>query len=181
MEALVDGLYRDWYACLVRYALSVAGSLQTAEDVVQESFMALYRELLDGQHIDSPKGWTLCVVRRELIKLTRQQERHGGPFQSLSDFADFPDRHADEQGQCTQDWTIGDLLGVLSRREQEVILMRVKGLKYRQIASALGVSINSVKTLLARALKKMRKVSETGASQAGSSLEADEDTVQIKV
>ncbi len=180
MEALVDGLYRDWYACLVRYALRMAGSLHTAEDVVQESFTALYRELTDGRHIVNPKGWTLCVVRRELIKLERQQARHGGRFQSLSDSTDLPDRRTDEQIPDTRDCTIGDLLEVLSRREEEVVLMRVKGLKYRQIGSALGISTNSVKTLLTRALKKMRKVSEQRLLGARDPLEADENAT-IKV
>jgi RNA polymerase sigma factor (sigma-70 family) len=48
---------------------------------------------------------------------------------------------------------IRSLLSVLSPREEEVLLLRLESLKYREIASQLGISMNSVNTLLARALQ----------------------------
>jgi DNA-binding CsgD family transcriptional regulator len=48
------------------------------------------------------------------------------------------------------------LLHVLTRREGEVLLLRLESLKYREIADQLGISINSVNTLLSRALKKLQ-------------------------
>ena len=47
----------------------------------------------------------------------------------------------------------------ITRREEEVLLLRLKALKYRRIAAQLGISPNSVKTLLARALRKMQRAS----------------------
>ena len=46
--------------------------------------------------------------------------------------------------------------GVLTVREEEVVLLRLQSLKYREIASQLGISDKSVCTLLARALKKLQ-------------------------
>jgi RNA polymerase sigma factor (sigma-70 family) len=51
---------------------------------------------------------------------------------------------------------IRSLLSVLSPREEEVLLLRLEALKYREIADQLGISINSVNTLLARALRKLQ-------------------------
>jgi len=39
----VDALYREHGLGLVRFALMLAGDQQTAEDVVQEAFLGLYR------------------------------------------------------------------------------------------------------------------------------------------
>jgi RNA polymerase sigma factor (sigma-70 family) len=49
-------------------------------------------------------------------------------------------------------------LCLLSRREEEVLLLRLEAMKYREIADQLGISMNSVNTILARALQKLRKV-----------------------
>jgi RNA polymerase sigma factor (sigma-70 family) len=51
---------------------------------------------------------------------------------------------------------IRDLLSVLSPREEEVLLLRLEALKYREIADQLGISMNSVNALLARALRKLQ-------------------------
>jgi RNA polymerase sigma factor (sigma-70 family) len=49
------------------------------------------------------------------------------------------------------------LLSLLSRREEEVLLLRLEAMKYRKIADHLGISMNSVNTLLARALRKLHE------------------------
>jgi RNA polymerase sigma factor (sigma-70 family) len=51
---------------------------------------------------------------------------------------------------------IRSLLSVLSPREEEVLLLRLESLKYREIADQLGISITSVDNLLARALRKLQ-------------------------
>ena len=51
---------------------------------------------------------------------------------------------------------IRDLLSVLSPREEEVLLLRLDALKYREIADQLGISMNSVNALLARALRNLQ-------------------------
>jgi RNA polymerase sigma factor (sigma-70 family) len=52
---------------------------------------------------------------------------------------------------------IHNLLSVLSPREEEVLLLRLEALKYWEIAEQLGIGLNSVNTLLARALRKLQR------------------------
>lgn len=158
-DELLNSLFEEWYSSLVRYAMRAGGSLAVAEDAVQEAFMSLYRELLQGREIGNPKGWTLCVVRREIVRRYREETRHGGPFQPLSEMADAAGPRAEERLPEWQDDDVIRLFRVLSRREEEVLLLRLKALKYRQIAVELGIGSNSVKTLLARALRKMQRAS----------------------
>jgi DNA-directed RNA polymerase specialized sigma24 family protein len=49
------------------------------------------------------------------------------------------------------------LPSVLTPREEQVLLLRLEALKYREIADQLGSSMNSVNTLLARALRKLQR------------------------
>src|SRR6185312_7297835 len=55
-------------------------------------------------------------------------------------------------------------LDLLSAREEEVLLLRLQSLKYREIAERLGIGSKSVCTLLARALKKLQ-IAASGAPQ----------------
>jgi RNA polymerase sigma-70 factor (ECF subfamily) len=151
---LVGSMFSQWYPSLVRYAWKATGSVDLAEDLVQEVFMRLYRELRNGKTIHEPKSWTLCVLRHEIGKEKRgQQKRQAVEDMNLEELPgpvqpDFVGIETDE---------LTDLLAVLSRREEEVVLLRLASLKYREIAARLGISANAVNTLLARALRKLQK------------------------
>ena len=157
----VSSLFGDWYAPLLRYACRATGCLETAEDLVQEAFTALYRALVEGKQVQNPRAWTLCVVRRRIVDRQREQHRRGGVLLSLSDIGDV----AESRGPATAvEWEgdrVTQLLAAVSAREEEVLLLRIKGLKYRQIAAALEISTNSVKTL-ARGIRKMQQASGGG-------------------
>jgi RNA polymerase sigma-70 factor (ECF subfamily) len=173
-KALVSGLYSEWYGPLVRYAYRSTGSLEAAEDVVQASFMELYRALLVGAAIENPKGWTLCVVRREIVDKLRERKRHGGAFLALSEAENLAARRVEPEPGGWEEQSLTRLLEGLSAREEEVLLLRAQAMKYRQIAAELSISINSVKTLLARAIRKMQ---HTAAARGGTGTKRHGDTI----
>ena len=127
--------------------------------------MALYRDLRHGKRIDSPKAWTLCVVRREISKHERNQRRRRTQTQALAMLDALP---GSDQGAKDAAAELDELLrlcSIMTRREEEVIHLRMHGHKYREIAAHLGISTNSVSTLLARAVRKLQKVA--GAKSRG--------------
>lgn len=145
---LVTGLFDCWYMSLVRYALRTTGNYELAEDTAQETFMQLYQALRSGKNIEHPKAWTICVLRRAMSRCM-QDRTLVEPFDEEivgSSVNEAPTR-LDLHG----------LLSVLSPREEEVLLLRLGSLKYREIADQLDISINSVNTLLARALRKLQQ------------------------
>jgi RNA polymerase sigma-70 factor (ECF subfamily) len=148
---VVDALFNSWYDAMVRYATRLTGSVGEAEEVVQEAFLQLFDQLCSGTIIRNSRAWTFCVIRRGA---GRRIEHHLKREVSLDDtdllesLATAPDIAAD-----------GDLermLAVLTRREVDVVLLRLESMKYREIGSALGISGNSVNVLLARALRKLQ-------------------------
>lgn len=151
---LVSELYESLYSQLLRYATHSARSLELAEDVVQEAFTRLYRELRRGQAIESPKAWAFCVVRREIARRLREDSAFGvrEPLEKLDEAA-LPQTAAFNPVEVDE---VGRLLRFLSPREAEVLLLRLGSLKYREIGTELGISAKSVATLLARALGKLR-------------------------
>ena len=152
---LLNDLFDTWYPSLLRYAYRLTGNLEQAEDVVQDAFLALYRDLCRGVRIANAKGWTLIVVRREVLRLVRHHRMEGISV-PLEDAESSPAMSTDPK---LEEFLFGDvarLFGVLSAREEEVLLLRIESLKYREIGELLGISANSVTTLLSRAIKKLR-------------------------
>ena len=118
--------------------------------------MLLYRELATENVIRNPRAWTLCIVRRQIA---RQMRGYGSREVSLEnvDFVNVArSRRLDDPDLGLEYHEIERALGHLSPREQEVFLLRMESLKCREIATELEISINSVTTLLARALRKLR-------------------------
>lgn len=163
---LVSCLFESWYSSVVRYAFRLAGNFELAEDMVQEAFMLLYSELRRGTRIDSPKGWTLCVVRRQISKYLKSAINKAGLHEPLDLLDTIPlcGYHWREPAFDQDDAT--KLLSLLTSREEEVLLLRMEALKYREIASLLGISPNSVNTLLARAIRKLQRAVGKSTGQA---------------
>lgn len=156
---LIETLFHTWGPCLVRYAYRLTWDREAADDLVQESFLALYQALRSGMEIENPRAWTLVVVRRLVAVRRRNQARRDEALLAPEELAWIEDPRRlpgdDEEPDAVS------LLHVLSAREREVVLMRIEGRKYREIADALRISRKTVETLLARALKKLRKAAGT--------------------
>jgi RNA polymerase sigma-19 factor, ECF subfamily len=148
---LVTALYDRWYFSLVRYALRSTENYEIAEDLAQETLMQLYQALRAGKDIEHPKAWSLCVLRRAMNRQMNERSR----FEQLEGVEIASETPSDMAGFFALA-DIRALLSVLSTREEEVLLLRLEAMKYREIADQLGISINSVNTLLARALRKLQ-------------------------
>ncbi len=163
----MEALFASWRPSLFRYALRLCGAPDLAEDLVQEAFLALCRKSAEGEDIRDPRQWTLSVVRHQLSKHLRDRQRHGEELQppevleSVAAAAVFP------AWQSQRSSEMGDLLGVLTPREKEVILLRMESLKYQQIAARLGISPKTIAALLARALRKLQRAAGMLEAQFG--------------
>jgi RNA polymerase sigma-70 factor (ECF subfamily) len=146
---VVAALFDRWYMSLVRYALRTTANYELAEDLAQDTFLQLYQALRAGKKNEHPKAWTICVLRRAMNR--QMKDRTACEPLDESEIVGI----AENERPGLMD--IRGLLSVLSPREEEVLLLRIESLKYREIAEQLGININSVNTLLARALRKLQQ------------------------
>jgi RNA polymerase sigma-70 factor (ECF subfamily) len=147
-----SALFDSWGGSLVRYAFQLTWSRETAEDLGQEAFMALYADLRKVKKIDNPKAWVLAIVRNLAHKRYRDNHRHGEILEptEVMDTRCAPSPQED-------DWAdIKRMFSVLTPREAEVMRLRIQVLKYREIADQLKISDKTVAKLLARALRKLQ-------------------------
>lgn len=160
-ERIVTELFTSSYSAMVRYAAYRCGSLDLAEDLVQDSLGALYARLRDGHPVRKPRAWVMGTVHNKICKTWRKAQRQ--PEQAISrldlEKLPLPPDMPGGRNDSARPYLEG-FLSLLSPREREVILLRAQGLRYREIASRLGISSNSVGTLLLRAMRKMRAARE---------------------
>ena len=162
---LVSSLYETWYTSVVRYAARRMGSLQAAEDIVQDTFMQLYRELVAGHIVENPRAWTFCVVRRQVGHQAGVLRREMDQHESAEVLEKLPSGWVSPIELENDPDRLRRLLSTLTKREEEVIHLRLAAMKYREIAEALQISESSVNTLLIRALKKLKLAQTAGTRE----------------
>lgn len=119
-------------------------------DLVQDDYKAL---AAIGPPYDL-KAYLAVSARRRAIDFARRPRR-AVPLDEESAAAPEPTAAADP----AQARALSEAMRTLSRREQTLVrLFYHEGLKYREIARATGISMNSIGPTLQRAVEKLRSV-----------------------
>jgi RNA polymerase sigma-70 factor, ECF subfamily len=159
-------IFEAEYHRLFRYLDRVSGDPDLAADLVQEAFIRLYRR---GAMPDHPGVWLITVAlnlfrnvrstaaRRSRLLTTAWTRASPGAEQSMP--AQFQESGESERVRL--------VLGRLSQRDQQMLLLRAEGYRYHEIAAALSLNESSIGTLLARAKRAFRDAYEevSGASR----------------
>lgn len=160
MRSLVETHAAD----LTRYAASILGDTESAKDVVQESFIRLWRE--PRQDVaDHVRPWLFRVCRNCALDARRK----GGRMKSLSE-VDTATRPAEGKGpeeSAEQRDSHAQVMGLMQRlpeNQREVVRLKFQnGLSYKEIASVTELSVTNVGFLLHTALNTLRaQVAATG-------------------
>lgn len=143
-------LYNFRPLCL--YALHYLGEVDAAEDVVQECFMRLWEKLEEGTAVDNRRAYLYMTVRNRCLDHLRKK---GIPTESLrpgDTYGIIDDDDAQERSQTeARMWTALDSLPPKCR--EVFILSKRDGMKYEEIAEELGLSVNTVRNQISKALK----------------------------
>jgi len=152
-EAVV-ALYRSHYVALVRTAVLLVGDVATAEDVVQDSYIATYRAWWRLRDTSRAVPYLRRAVMNRAHSVLRQRavaDRHpDGPARDAAS--------AEEEALAAlARSSVLAALGALPPRQRQVIVLRYYAdLSEAQIAGALGVTTGSVKVHATRALNSLR-------------------------
>jgi RNA polymerase sigma-70 factor (TIGR02957 family) len=154
-------LYEDLRPKAFATAYRMLGSVSEAEDVVQEAFLRLYREVEGGARIESPEAYLVTVVTRlaidELRSARVRRESYVGewlPEPILTAEGADPARHAEIADSLSVGLLM--LLETLSPEERAVFLLReVFEYPHARIAEVLGKSDAAVRQLAVRARQRV--------------------------
>jgi RNA polymerase sigma-70 factor, ECF subfamily len=153
---------------LLRYLLALGLSRHDGEEIVQESFLALFQHLRQGKSRDNLRGWIFRVVRNLALK---KRAANGRLMTREVEFEDASPQQNVDQGLNPEEALRSKqrqrhLLAVvraLPEQDRSCLYMRASGLRYREIAQALGISLGSVAASLARSLAKLERADGVNA------------------
>jgi RNA polymerase sigma-70 factor (sigma-E family) len=153
-DQAVTALYTAYWQPLVRLAAMLTGDASVAEEIVQDSFVALHRR---WRHLADPAA-AHGYLRTSVVNGARSALRHRQVVERLRQpGAPAPAGPEDRAVQSTEDARVLAALRTLPRRQQEVLVLRYYAdLSEHEIASTLGVSRGAVKTHAHRGLAVLR-------------------------
>lgn len=160
-DALGD-LYENARVSVYSFALSIVKNTQDAEDVMHDTFVAVYKHAKSYTPKGKPLAWILTIAKNFALKALR----HRGRFSSEEeDWERYNDQTNDEAEQGEKRLVLIELLKTLSEQERQIITLHaVSGLKHRQIAELLDLPLSTVLSKYNRAIKKLRNELQEDAS-----------------
>ena len=128
---------------LFRYALTMLGTSQDAEDAVQETLLTYWKKTPEFKDKDHEKAWLLTVVANRCKDLLRKQIRRSEvSMESVAEIADF-------EAEIPENSGILDALMQLPEKYKTVLyLYYVEEYKVEEIARIIGKTASAVKMRL---------------------------------
>jgi RNA polymerase sigma-70 factor (sigma-E family) len=159
-DAAVTELYAVHYRALVGLAALLVRDRATAEEVVQDSFVAMHgvwRRLREPDH-------ALSYLRRSVVNRSRSVLRHRAAGRAA--LRPPPDAPSAEQDAMTllEHSAMVAALHTLPLRQREALVLRFYAdMAPAEIASVMGISASAVSGHTARALSSLRTMLEAQA------------------
>ena len=146
--------FHNYYRPLCLFALRLLDNADEAEDVVQDTFAALWEKRDTLHKIVSIKSYLYTAVRNNcLMKLRSKKE-----FDSVEELQ-LMDEYTPEEviARAELEAKLWKMIDDLPERQREIFLMAKRdGMAYREIAEETGLSVKTVENHVTRALKSLR-------------------------
>jgi RNA polymerase sigma-70 factor, ECF subfamily len=159
IEREVIQLFEELRNPALRYVLSFGLSVHDGEEVTQEVFLALLRHLQMRKPRNNLRGWVFRVAHNLALKrrqanqrFLEASERNGASAESQLDPAWNPEEHLSASQRQQR---LLSIFRALPERDQCCLRLRAEGLRYREIATALDISLGAVSNSLARSIARM--------------------------
>ncbi len=167
-EVLVRRYERELFGYLKRYL----GDAALADDVFQNTFLQLYTKIATYERGRPVRPWLYTIATHQAIDALRRSGRHaavsldeqrsateGGNVRQLLDALQEhgPDPLDAVQGEERRRLVRAGVDGLPAALRQVVLLAYYNGLKYREIATIVGIPVGTVKSRLHTALVKLQE------------------------
>jgi len=150
---------------LYNFVFRFVGEPETAEDIVQETFLRAFRKREDYKAIANFSTWLFTIAgnlakselrrrkRWRLFSLDRDEE--SGTGMDLPDESFRPDKMTESS---ITDVQIQRAINSLSDNYRQVVLLRdVEGLSYQEISEVVNCPVGTVKSRVSRARLKLQQ------------------------
>jgi RNA polymerase sigma-70 factor, ECF subfamily len=156
-ETAIETLYLEHYQSMVDYARGFVG-LHDAQDIVHTVFSRILKRNTHWAGYENARAVLFIAVQHGSVDLIRRRSRCDvlDPAQLPEQETGILETDLSHCGERIRRW----ILGNLDPRFSRVLLLRMDGLRLREIAAALGLPPGTVKRRLQLARKILRNAKE---------------------
>ena len=148
----LDNIFRMHFRPLCFYALHYLGNAAEAEDCVQECFVGLWSRMESRDVPENVRGYLYASVRNRCIDLLRKAGRNPVPTDLESVISE-----EEAQERSSLEAQLWDAVSRLPEKRRRILLMAKRdNMSYADIAEELGLSENTVRNQISRALASLR-------------------------
>ncbi len=158
-RARIVAIYDELRPLLYNNLVFLGFAPNEADDVIQEAFLGLIRQLTAGHDIEDVRGWLFRAAYSLSLNVQRQQRKIG----LSGDEAEAYTLRLRAKGlNPEQEYLSREQIArfdaaveKLTAQQRQCLLLRKEGLRYREIAMALRVSRSRVPQLLELAVSRL--------------------------
>jgi RNA polymerase sigma-70 factor (ECF subfamily) len=159
---LVLEYYDREHAALIRYLCFLNVNPETAKEIVQDCFIKLHEHLQGDGDTSNLRAWLYRVAHN--LARNSQLSARARKTESLTDATPQKEITASEASiedrllQAERLKLLREGITQLPEAQKQALVLRSQGLKYREIAQALGLSTSTVAENIQRGMDALRKI-----------------------
>ncbi len=160
-ERAFKQLYEKYASYALRTAYAITRNSSDASDVVQETFIRIYRNI-DSFDVEKPfSSWFYQILLNESRRLLarRKKQAHSMGEEYILDHLEIKEKrvHADEPMMRAMEY--------LSEEDQTLIILKyVERFTEKELAKMMGLNVNTVKSRLYRARNRLKEIYTGGVA-----------------
>jgi len=148
---------------LLRYLSSFGLAMQDCEEVLQDVFLSLFQQLDHGKSVQNTRGWLFRASHNLALRRRHRSRRDAGAQAAAADKEWTADPSPNQEERLAHSQIRQQMLSVvaaLPEQDRRCLILRAEGLRYREIAEILDMSLGSVSISLARSLARVARSCE---------------------
>ncbi len=154
-EKAAEELIKRYYTSILRYCKRQCFSLEKAEDLTQETFLKLFKNLSGYKERRKFKAYLYTIASHLCIDESRKMEIYPLEKEEQIEYEGDEMRRVEDQSE------IDYLLNLLSPEQREAVILRFgEQLAFREIAEVMGCNMRTAQSRVRNALKIMRRERE---------------------
>jgi RNA polymerase sigma-70 factor (ECF subfamily) len=164
VEQKVIELFDELRVPMLRYLAGFPLTVQDSDDVIQEVFLALFQHLRMGKSHQNVRGWLFRTAHNLALKKhlrSRKDVESAGPLTAIEWRLADPAPNPEDQFTLSQtQHRLMSVVGAMPEQNRLCLYLRAEGLRYREIAEVLDISLGSVSLYLERSLALIARAAE---------------------
>ena len=149
----VASLYEQTKGAVYGFALSILKNAHDAEDVLQDTYIQIYRAADRYRSNKNPMPWIFTIAKNLAYMKLREKNRVQAVPQE-----DWRDLLPETPAMTPEDrLVLQSAMELLSDEERQIVMLHAAGdFKHREIAELLGLPLSTVLSKYHRAVKKLK-------------------------